>query len=77
MARFQAAPLQPVKRELDAAGGVDHFARESRMRRAAYIAELGAQLAALAREADLDLVAYLLDMSVIEARSSALQSQDR
>jgi len=47
------------------------------MRRAAYIAELGAQLAALAREADLDLVAYLLDMSVIEARSSALQSQDR
>ncbi len=50
-----------------AAGGIEDTAR--------YIAEMVASLAAMAREARLDLLNYLLDMAHVEAELQARRSE--
>jgi hypothetical protein len=43
---------------------------------AAYIAEMSAELARLARSAQLGVLAYLLEMAAIEARGSVVFDED-
>ena len=44
---------------------------------AQYIAQMSAELAAMARNANLDLLAYFLDMARVEATSSARKLEGR
>jgi hypothetical protein len=44
---------------------------------AQYIAQMSGELASMARNANLDLLAYFLDMARVEATSSARKLEDR
>jgi len=44
---------------------------------AQYIAQMSAELASMARSANLDLLAYFLDMARVEATSSVRKLEDR
>jgi hypothetical protein len=67
------APLspskEPVAQRREAAAGQRSSASPAEVAR--YIAEFSAELSSLARESNLDLLAYLLDMARLEAAQLA------
>jgi hypothetical protein len=69
--RIGVAPKGPAPEASESANPI--LALES----AQYIAQMSAELAAMARSANLDLLAYFLDMARVEATSSVRKLEDR